>query len=230
MAELPDRFISGGLKKMGSSPKLLPIIAACLVLYQETIGAEFVIDVPQLHGIHGTAPYTAVDVKVQLPTTYSQIDAASLRLTGEHFPGSTVSVIGNQGGPISAVLQLENAPPNLPYDFYPYPYFSHALPLDLLQFDIEILIQSPYQPTSDFRNWLDGSAEFTFFAGPPLINGTFAYSSYPLIAIERAELVVVGEPLGVPEPASIVLGVPRVSARRQPPGGNPGLRCATASR
>jgi hypothetical protein len=179
----------------------LLIALAWLEMWQGAIAAEYVLELPHLIGIHGTAPYTALDVSVQLPARYSKIDAASLRLTGQHFPGATTSVIGGSGGPISAILQLENAPPNSPYH-YPYPYFYRGLPLDLYEFDLEIPIEAPYEPTSDFLSWLDGSAEFTFSVGPPPILAIYAFSVYPLVTIDRAELVIVGEPLQAPEPTT----------------------------
>ena len=184
--------------------KLL-IIVACLLRCAASRADEYVINIPQLTGIHGTAPYTSLDLVIPLPTVFSSIDSATLRLTGEHFPGSVVSVIGNQGGSIGAVLELEDAPPNLPFDSYPYPYFFDQFPVDLHQFSIDERIGAPFQAMSDFRYWLDGTAEFRFLVGPGFINGTMAYSAYPLISIEHAELVISGQPISVPEPPSACL-------------------------
>jgi len=167
---------------------------------------ECVIDLPQLIGMHGTPPYTTVSLVVPLPSQFSTIDAASLRLTGEQFPGTGVSVIGNNHRQwlVSAVLQLEDTPPP-PY--YPFPYFFHQLPTDLHDFSIEETIGAPYQPKSDFRYWLDGTAEFSFSVGPPMTVATSAYAVYPLVEIDHAELVISGQPIAVPEPTTIYLGV-----------------------
>ena len=182
-------------------------VMACLIMCRGAAGADYAIELPQLDGVHGFAPYTTVDVEVQLPTEFSRIDGASLLLRGEHYPGLVVSVLNDFESLISAVLQLEDPPSDFKAGFYPYPYFFHELPIDVGGFDIELTIgsASPFEPVPNFQEWLDGQVTFRFSVGPPFINATMAFAVYPLVAIEHAELVISGQPVGVPEPASICL-------------------------
>ncbi len=162
---------------------------------------QYVVDVPQLIGLHGTAPYTVVDVNQQLPTAFSQIDSGILWLIGEQFPGSITDFFTHIQGPTGAILLLEDSFPVSP--FTPYPYFEYHLPDDLHEFSLEIPIGVAYQAVPDFQQWLDGTAEFSFSVGPPPTTGS--YVTNPLVRIDNAKLVLNGQ--AVPEPTAILFAL-----------------------
>lgn len=185
-----------------SFQKFLVLVMMCAVLCQVAKASEYIVDLPQLVGSHGTAPYTVVDVNQQLRTAFSQIVSGSVRLSGEQFPGTITNFFSYVQGPVGATLQLEDPSAEIP--FTPFPYFEYRLPDDVHEFSLDIPIGVAYQAIPDFKQWLDGTAEFTFSVGPPPTSGS--YVTNPIVRIDRAQLVLIGEPLGVPEPGAAFVG------------------------
>ena len=152
--------------------------------------AEYTFDLPELLG----SPDGDQNLSIDLGGEFASISGARLRIAGMHHPG----LLGNLHSPPTMTFpypaSIDAYSPAQPFN--QSGILGELLSTDVGPFEVDEAFHriQPGGPP-DFTNWLDGTANFHFSAGPSAYIAIYRTISNPVVNITSATLTVTGERL-----------------------------------
>ena len=162
---------------------------------------DYAYDLPQLVGHYlGDIPSApTIELAVDLGLPFAEIGGATLRLEGVHSPG----VYGYLSHPPNTFEAPAEIVASIPQQQFLSAYADELLPLPGGAFDLSAPWRgrNPQPAAPDLTAWLDGTAEFHFQIGGPILPAITYEIQRPAVTINSATLIIHGQP----EPDSFML-------------------------
>lgn len=172
---------------------LLAIAALLLTTPAATQAGDYAYDLPQLVGHYlGDMPSSpTIELAVDLGMPFAEINGATLQLQGNHTPGLYGYL--SFGGVFQAPAEVIASIPQLSFS---KAHADEQLPLPGGEFDLAVPWRksgsNPYPP--DLTAWKDGTAEFRFSVGGPILIAITYQIAPPDVTINSATLIIHGQP------------------------------------